>query len=260
MAKVKISISSFSSKNGCSLFAMQLAFFIASDHNNYVSFVDNPKNPLIDKILFSSDGSVCNNVHFCKSLEECEKEDEVVICDLGDITREHVDCSVYDKNFLVVNTQRDEFNLIEQRLANNFGTYDIILVNGTKEDVSLYKPIAKKVISVDAPESFMCCYDLKMNLDLFSHIIGVDFPDPGNEYSIDDVFKIVEFEQETVTEEKNKSKFLFGKKRHNSGDTYSKLSESVKESADSREQTSDSVVTNNTKSDFDENSVEKRNF
>lgn len=258
MAKVKISVSSFSGKNGCSLFAMQIAFFIASDGDNYVRFIDNQKNPLIDKILFDSDEHICNNVHFCKILEEDEKENEVVICDLGDITREYIDSSAYDKNFLIVNAKTDEFNLIEQRLANNFGTYDIILIDGTKDDVTVYKPLAKKVISVNSPDSFMCCYDLKMNLDLFSHIIGVDFPDPGNEYALDDVFKIVKSGQEEGAEEKNKNKFLFGKKHHNSDSeaAYSGLSESVKESTDSMKRSTDSTATDNTKSDFDENDAE----
>ena len=207
MAKIKIAVCSYRDKSGCSDTAMQIAFYIAHNEENKVAFIDNAKNPLIEKIKLDEDKKM-DNVSFYSM--DTDVTEDMVVYDLGNISNEYINTENFDKIYIIVDVEKDDFFETEKKLSTA-GNVDVLICNAAKEDISNYKQIVKRVGDISKTE---CPYNLKMNLDLFSHMSGLDFPDPDMEYEAEIKFKnqmvkMLQKENDTPNKKNSSKKSFF---------------------------------------------------
>lgn len=209
MAKIKIAVCSYRDKSGCSDTAMQIAFYIAHNEENKVAFIDNTKNPLIEKIKLDEDKKM-DNVSFYSM--DTDVTEDMVVYDLGNISNKYINTENFDKIYIIVDVENDDFFETEKKLSTA-GNVDVLICNATKEDISNYKQIVKRVVDIGDISKTECPYNLKMNLDLFSHMSGLDFPDPDMEYETEIKFKnqMVQMlqKEDDIPGKKNSSKKSF---------------------------------------------------
>lgn len=214
MAKIKIAVCSYRDKSGCSNTAMQIAFYIAHNKENKVAFIDNIKNPLIEKLKLDEDKKK-NRVSFYGM--DTNVTEDMVVYDLGNISNEYINTENFDKIYIIVDVQKDDFFETEKKLATA-GNVDVLICNAAKEDITNYKQIVKRVVDIGDINKTECPYNLKMNLDLFAHMSGLEFPDPDIEYETEIKFKnqmaqMLQKEEDTSNKKSSGKKSFFTSKK-----------------------------------------------
>ena len=215
---IKIAVTSYKDNEESANLAAQIAFFVAKEQKNQVFLIVNPEYDLIDKMRGRTE---LNDVTFCKGepelntgLDEDEKT-RIYIYDLGQ-TNGPIPMSVqYKKIYIVIDNGKTRMEQAKEKIssvtdANMLVT--VLLRNSDNDAIKEYRTVAKSVIKTQENEFLRCPYDVKEDLDTFSHKAGFYVPDPKKMYNFEKL--PIKAKEEPVKKEKSS---LFGKKKTRAG-------------------------------------------
>lgn len=215
---IKIAVTSYNSHEESANLAAQISFFIAKERKNQVFLIVNPEYDLIDKMRGRTE---LNDVTFCKGEPELntglddDEKTRIYIYDLGKTNGPIPMSDQYKKIYIVVNNNEIRMEQAKEKISSITDADTLVTVllrNSSNDAITEYKTVAKSVIKIQDEEFLKCPYDVKEDLDTFSHKAGFYVPDPKKMYTFDKL--PIKAKEEPIKKEKTS---LFGKKKTKAG-------------------------------------------
>lgn len=211
---IKIAVTSYKDSEESANLAAQISFFIAKERKNQVFLIVNTEYDLIDKMRGRTE---LNDVTFCKGEPELntglddEEKTRIYIYDLGKTNGPIPMSDQYKKIYIVVDNSEIQMEQAKEKISSITDADTLVtelLKNPDNNVIKEYKTVAKGVIKTKEDEFLRCPYDVKEDLDTFSHKAGFCVPDPKKMYTFDKL--PIKDKEEPV---KNGKSSFFGKKK-----------------------------------------------
>jgi hypothetical protein len=211
---IKIAVTSYKDSEESANLAAQISFFIAKERKNQVFLIVNTEYDLIDKMRGRTE---LNDVTFCKGEPELntglddEEKTRIYIYDLGKTNGPIPMSDQYKKIYIVVDNSEIQMEQAKEKISSITDAdtlVTVLLKNPDNNVIKEYKTVAKGVIKTKEDEFLRCPYDVKEDLDTFSHKAGFCVPDPKKMYTFDKL--PIKDKEEPV---KNGKSSFFGKKK-----------------------------------------------
>ena len=211
---IKIAVTSYKDNEESADLAAQIGFFVAKERKNQVFFIVNPEYNLIEKMRGRIE---LNDVTFCEGEPELntgfenDEKTRIYIYDLGRTNGPISMSNKYQKIYITIDNNETKIEQAKDKISSITDSNQLVTVllkNPDNDAIRDYRTVAKSVFKIHDDEYSRCPYDVKEDLNTFSHKAGFSVPNPKDLYRFDEL--PIKGKEESVKKEK---KTLFGKKK-----------------------------------------------
>lgn len=211
---IKIAVTSYKDNEESADLAAQIGFFVAKERKNQVFFIVNPEYNLIEKMRGRIE---LNDVTFCEGEPELntgfenDEKTRIYIYDLGRTNGPISMSDKYQKIYITIDNNETKIEQAKDKISSITDSNQLVTVllkNPDNDAIRDYRTVAKSVFKIHDDEYSRCPYDVKEDLNTFSHKAGFSVPNPKDLYRFDEL--PIKGKEESVKKEK---KTLFGKKK-----------------------------------------------
>lgn len=176
---IKFLVASYVKDTGCTALARQIAKYCAAGGNSVVLVTE---SGLYDKLKETD--SEYSTISFRDRIPE---DTDIAVLDYGDSSDKIIKEDLADRIYLIVDADRLSPEALEKKLftrmsridTNSTAPYECSIVLYNTNDMKQYKGLRQKIIKTAGIETGECQYEIRMDLDLFSHQHGFDVPEPS---------------------------------------------------------------------------------